>query len=152
MKKKSLPTVEIRLLQAGRLHGCLTETTAASLPQAVPATSDRYHKIVNFRPGRILPLYVLTRGSTLFVGSTKQAEGLQSISLPGGPYACITIRPKYGLFWAKSIAETKSWFLHEWLPASKYRPIGLEFELHSERTVGKNPTLDLFFALEKIPE
>ena len=44
------------------------------------------------------------------------------------------------------------WFFGEWLPASKYEAIGLEFELHSENSVGKMPTLELFFGLKKKEE
>ena len=154
--KKTIPQVEIRVLNAGKLHGFLGQTTPETLRKDIPALSARYQSLLESRAGHLLPLYVLTRDPdpsgrcTLFFGGPKPHPGLESIEMPAGPYARIVVRPKYGLFWDKAIAETKQWFYSQWLPNSPYRALDIIFEHHTEHTTAKQPTLELFFALEKI--
>lgn len=155
MNKKKTPKVEIRMLKAGRLHGFMKESCAETRKADIPALSTRYHEVLEMKPGHVLPLYVLTMSGdaagkyTLFIGGEKVDDGLDTLSMPGGPYARLVVRPKFSVFWAPAINEAKQWFFGEWLPASKYEAIGLEFELHSENSVGKMPTLELFFGLKK---
>ena len=155
MKKKKIPTVEIRMLKAGRLHGFMKTSSAETRKTDIPELSTRYHDALEMEPGHVLPLYVITKDRddagrhTLFIGGEKVDEKLDTLSMPEGPYARMVIRPKFSIFWAPAIAEAKQWFFSEWLPASGYEDINLEFELHSEKSVGKMPTLELFFGLKK---
>ena len=155
MKKKKIPTVEIRNLKAGRLHGCMKQSSAETRKADIPELSTRYHEVLEMKPGHVLPLYVITKDRdaagkhTLFIGGEKVEAKLDTLSMPEGPYARRVIRPKFSIFWAPAINEAKQWFFGEWLPASNFEFINLEFELHSEKSVGKMPTLELFFAMRK---
>ena len=150
---KKPPIVEIRSLKAGKLHGFSAETNEMNRRREITALATRYHELLG--PGKHLPLYVVSQNRapegnySLFFGGNPKNEAMQAIDMPAGPYARMVIRPKYGLFWGKAIAEARDWFFREWLPASNYTKKDLEFEHHSEKTIEKRPTLELFFALEK---
>lgn len=157
--KNKIPQVELRFLQAGKLHGFRGESSAQTFRKDLPALSVRYHSVLQSSPGKLLPLYVVTRDHdpasgrlTLFFGGNTANEALEDIDMPAGVYARMVLRPKYGLFWGKAIEEAKRWFYGEWLPQSKFSPLNLEFEHHTDRTTGKQPTLELFFALRKKEE
>ena len=154
--KKKVPVVEIRQLKAGRLHGFHAETTAQEMRKAIPELSTRDHKALEKTVRSVLPLYVITRDydpasgrQILFFGGEVPHDALEVLEMPGAPYARVLVKPKFSVFWAPAIAAAKKWFYEEWLPASGYESLNIEFELHSERSMEKNPVLELFFALRR---
>ena len=55
-----------------------------------------------------------------------------------------------GFMWGLSIGEAKRYFYKEWLPKSGFLPLNMEYEYHSEASKGKNPQIDILFAIEKL--
>ena len=106
------------------------------------------------KPASILPFYVVSKDydeatgrSILFIGTDNEHPALACCALPEGVYARMTIRPKLGFLWGMAIGEAKRYFYTTWLPASGYEAVNLEYELHTEKSVGKQPSVDLLFAI-----
>ncbi len=78
-------------------------------------------------------------------------KGLITFEIPANTYAVFTIRPKLNFLWDPIIGMTKKYIFTEWLPNSKYESnnsiIG-DFEYHDERSVSKNPSIDLYVAVK----
>ena len=64
----------------------------------------------------------------------------------------VTIKPKLGFLWGLSIGEAKKAFYTKWLPASDYLAHNMEYEYHTENSKGKNPQIDIHFAVQKRKE
>lgn len=133
------------------LWGVSNDKTAA---KDIPALSAAYHRALHTEAGGVLPFFVLSRnyvketgGFELFIGGLAEAPGLARLGLPAGPYGRVTVRPLLGLAWGPAIGRAKRYVYTRWLPGQPYRPLNLEFELHTEESVGKRPTVDLLFAL-----
>lgn len=93
----------------------------------------------NIGSKQVLPLYVISSGYDpknqdfdLFVASHTNFEGANTITLPAGIYAEISVRPLWGFLWGAAIGKTKRWFYQKWLPESDFEAENLEYELHRE--------------------
>ncbi len=77
--------------------------------------------------------------------------GLSKYEVPAIIYAIFTIRPKSRFAWGITMGRMKKFIYTEWLPKSGYRPSGIigDFELHDDRSLGKNPEIQLYVGLEK---
>ena len=138
-----------------RFYGLWTASGDRAVRRDIPRLSRRYHQISGL-PAPALPFLVLCRdydrrtgAFSLFVGGETEREGLEPFDLPAGLYARAEVRPLLGLFWGAAIGGAKREFYAKWLPASGYRPRNLEFEYHTARSVGRFPSVDLCFALER---
>lgn len=89
---------------------------------------------------------------TLFLGDDGSNRGLEQEILPAGLYAKLEIRPKLGFLWGPAIGAAKRWFYRKWLPASAFEAVNLEYELHTEKSIGKHPSIDLLFAVRRRAE
>jgi predicted transcriptional regulator YdeE len=79
-------------------------------------------------------------------------EGLQSFEIPPLTYAVFPIRPKSKFSWGITIGLTKKYIFRDWLPNSKYEAdnsILGDFEYHDERSLGRNPEIDLYIAIQE---
>lgn len=76
-------------------------------------------------------------------------EGLKGYEIPAMTYAIFSVRAKYKFLWGLEISRMKKYIFTDWLPNSKYKSPGIDFELHDERSSGKNPSIDLYIAIEK---
>ena len=79
------------------------------------------------------------------------SPGLKPFEIPAGTYAVFAVRPKNKLGWPVAIAATKRLAYQDWLPGSAYEPAGGavdDFEYHDERSVSKNPEIDLYVAIK----
>lgn len=110
----------------------------------------------NIGSKKVLPLYILSREYdpksgyfTLFAGGEKPADGLEKEILPAGLYAEIEVKPLLGLFWGAAIGRAKRWFYTVWLPKSEFAPLGFEYELHTEKSLGRGGSISLLFAVER---
>lgn len=119
----------------------------------------RLSAMLEAKAGDILPLYVVSKDYkadngdfTLFLGGEAQAAELEAEVLPGGIYARLEIRPRFRFLWGAAVGAAKRWFYTQWLPASPYEAVNLEYELHTETAMGKHPTASLFFAIRKKAE
>ncbi|WP_302389897.1 GyrI-like domain-containing protein [Eggerthella sinensis] len=120
----------------------------------IPRLSKAYHAVAGRSEGTVLPYFILSRaydeqsGSfELFVGGTEEAAGLERCTIPAGAYARLTVKPKLGFLWGAAVGEAKRYLYTTWLPASGYGALNLEYEYHTERSIGKHPTVDILFAL-----
>lgn len=81
-------------------------------------------------------------------------NGLYYYEVPALTYAIFPIRPKSKLAWGITMGRMKRHIYSEWLPKSGYTPSKIigDFELHDDRSLGKNPEINLYVAIEqKIP-
>lgn len=74
---------------------------------------------------------------------------LETFVIPGGVYGKVTVKPKMGFMWGLSIGEAKRSFYTGWLSQSDYLPLNMEYEYHTETSMGKNPQIDILFAVRK---
>ncbi len=80
-------------------------------------------------------------------------EGLTSYEIPALTYAVFPVRPKSRLAWGITMGRMKKFIFREWLPKSGYEVSDIigDFELHDERSLGKNPEIQLYVALSSGP-
>lgn len=104
----------------------------------------------------VLPFYVLSRNYDvksrniqLFIGGTMKNKKLEYQVIPAGKYACITVRPKLGFLWGAAVGEAKTYFYTKWIPDSMYEALNLEYEYHTEESMGRHPSVDIMFAVRK---
>lgn len=116
--------------------------------------SRRYYQATASKAGEVLPFVVLCRQyeaqsgqCELFIGSTEPGQELASVTLASGFYAEMTIRPFLGRFWGAAIGRAKRWFYTKWLPESDYEAVNLEYEYHTQDSVGAKPFITLIFAI-----
>ncbi len=78
--------------------------------------------------------------------------GLIAFEIPALTYAIFPIRPKNRFGWAIGIAAVKQYAYTSWMPSSGYEPAGIidDFEYHDERSVSKNPEIDLYVAIRSV--
>ena len=77
-------------------------------------------------------------------------EGLQVYEIPALTYAVFPIRPKSRFAWAITMGRMKRFIYTKWLPNSGYElseNFG-DFELHDDRSLGKNPEIQLYVGLK----
>ena len=81
-------------------------------------------------------------------------KGLIAFEIPVKTYAVFTIHPKFKFLWGPTIGLTKKYIFTEWLPNSKYdsdHEIIGDFEYHDQRSISKNPSIELYIPIrEKI--
>jgi len=77
-------------------------------------------------------------------------DQLQQYEIPALTYAVFTIRPKSKMAWGITMGRMKRFIYSEWLPKSGYEPSDIigDFELHDDRSLGKNPEIQLYVALK----
>lgn len=146
---------KVRIIEQNEqvIFGLSTESSDQSQIRDIPALSRRFY--ARFI-GKVLPFYVvsrdydpLTKRFTLFVGGKLRLynKDLQQMILPAGSYGKIEVRPKFGFLWGPAIGEAKQWFYTRWLPKTGWEPVNLEYELHTARSTGKQPTVAILFAI-----
>lgn len=65
----------------------------------------------------------------------------------GGIYGKVVVKPKLGFLWGLAVGEAKRYFYVQWLPASDYDALHMEYELHTEKSVPKKPVIALYIAI-----
>lgn len=147
--------VEITPREALTLYGVRSPGNDKTIAADIRRLSAAYRTVTSFRKGAVWPFFVLTRNYDpqtrnfeLFSGSDTPADGLETLQLPAGEYAKITVRPVWGFLWGLAIGRAKRRFYTEWLPSSPYRPLNLEYEYHTaQKSTGRHPSVDLLFAV-----
>ena len=101
-------------------------------------------------PHWILYLWiVVSKNCEMLIGGDIVHDNLESFILPAGDYAIITIKPKMGFLWGASVGEAKRYFYTKWLLENPYEALNMEYEYHTEKAIGKHPTIDIIFAIRK---
>jgi predicted transcriptional regulator YdeE len=136
------------------LHGLWTQSGDGTVAKDIDALSKKYHAAVGKVADSVLPFFVLSKDYdresgrfSLFVGGLIPHEGLELFPLPEGLYAQTTVRPKLGFLWGLAIGEAKRNFYTKWLPSSGYAAVNMEYEYHTEKSIGKKPEIEMFFSL-----
>lgn len=137
------------------LYGVWMVSDDRSISRDIARLSKRYYAVSGKRAGFVLPFYVLSKDydqSTgrfrLFIGSDAPAAGLDEFIIPKGRRAKISVRPKLGFLWGLSIGEAKRFFYTKWLPACGLSALNMEYELHTEKSLGAGATVELLFVVE----
>lgn len=143
-------------LQEQTYYGVWGSANDKTVAQDIRMLAKIYHPTTTSSQEYEWPYVVLsknynpqTRNFDLFIGGTSPRDNMNSLVLPAGKYASITIKPKWGFLWGVAIGTAKRYFYNTWLPQSSYRPLNLEYELHTECSVGKHPTVDIIFAIQE---
>lgn len=146
--------VNIEYIEQQTLYGLWQKSNDKTISKDIKALSKQYHAAVSMLEGKVLPYYVLSRNYNeqsrdfeLYIGSVIGKDGLQRVVIPAGEYAKITVKPKLGFLWGASVGEAKQYFYTKWLPASSFKALNMEYEYHTEKSVGKQPTIDIIFAI-----
>ncbi|MDO5518151.1 MAG: effector binding domain-containing protein [Clostridium sp.] len=146
--------VNILRLENQTIYGVWKNSNDKTVSEDIKSLSEKYNSIISSSEESPLPFYVLSRNYNqetkdfeIFVGSTTQRDNLESLMLPAGEYASITIKPKFGFLWGTSIGEAKRYFYTKWLPETPYNSKNIEYEYHTEKSKGKHPAVDIIFAI-----
>lgn len=152
-----MPIEVISVKQEGQqIYGLWAKSSDKAVSKDIPTLSKKYYDILAVQPGAVLPFFVLSQNYDvssgefdLFIGGKVNHEQLQDYQLPEGSYGRIVVKPKLGFLWGKAIGEAKRYFYSKWLPASDYEALNMEYEFHTEKSLGKKPEIDLLFAIKE---
>ena len=138
------------------IYGLWMNSSDKTISKDIPALSKRYYDVIGKMPESVLPFYVLSKDYDetsgrfrLFIGGEVQHEQLDAHGLPAGDYGKITVKPKLGFIWGLAVGEAKRYFYTKWLPASEYKALNMEYEYHTEKSIGKKQEIDILFSIEK---
>lgn len=141
------------------VYGLWIASSDKTIAKDIPALSKKYYGVVGKSSGSVLPFFVLSKNyneSTgkfdLFIGGEMAYESLDEYVLPEGTYGKIAVKPKLGFVWGLAVGEAKRHFYTKWIPSSNYEALNMEYEYHTEKSMGKKPEIDLLFAIKKKQE
>ena len=144
--------VEILEIDKTVIYGILKKSNDKTIAKDITELSKEYNNIV--KKEKVLPYFILsknyneqTKDFDMFIGSTLDNKQLEQFIITKGIYAKITIKPKLGFLWGAAVGEAKKYFYTDWINNSKYKPLNMEYEYHTEKSIGKNPTVDIIFAI-----
>lgn len=148
--------VSIEYIEQQTIYGLWQKSNDRTISKDINALSKQYYDVVSMPEGKVLPYFVLSRNYNeqthdfeLFIGSVIDKSDLESYVLLASEYAKITVKPKLGFLWGASIGEAKKYFYTKWLPTSSFEAVNLEYEYLTERSIVKQPTIDIIFAIKK---
>lgn len=148
--------VDIEYIELQKIYGIWQKSNDKTVSKDIKTLSKKYITTVSMTRKMVLPYFVLSKdydavsnNFEMFIGGYISNSNLESLILPAGEYAKITVKPKLGFLWGASIGEAKRYFYTKWLPKSNYEALNMEYEYHTEKSTGNNPTIDLIFAIQK---
>lgn len=156
--KMIMSSLEVRIeyIEQQTIYGLWQRSNDKTISKDIKALSKQYYAVVSTPEGKVLPYFVLSRNYKeqshdfeLFIGSVINKGGLESYVLTAGEYAKITVKPKLGFLWGASIGEAKQYFYTKWLPTSSFEALNLEYEYHTEKSMEKQPAIDIIFAVQR---
>ncbi len=149
---------EIKIVQMEddvMIYGLTVKSSDKGQSKDIPKLSDKFYTQSKQEANKLFPFYVLskdyneqTQEFQLFIAGPKDFEGSSKIVLPKGSYAIMTIKPKLNFIWGLAIGQAKTFFYRQWLPQSQYTGLNMEYECHTEKSVSRHPTIDLYFAIK----
>lgn len=148
--------VKIDFIETRTIYGLWKKTNDKTIGKDINSLSQKYHEIISIPKGKVLPYFVLSKNYDekskdfeMLIGGNIAHDNLESYTLPARDYAIITVKPKMGFLWGASIGEAKRYFYSKWLLENPYEALNMEYEYHTEKTIGKHPTIDIIFAISK---
>ncbi|WP_040198235.1 hypothetical protein [Candidatus Soleaferrea massiliensis] len=150
------PEVRLERFEEITLFGLWGRSNDRTISRDISELAAVYHLKTNTKDTEILPFFVLSRNydarsgdAGLYMGGLARKDALEKLILPEGGYTVMTIRPKHKAFWGMAVRAAKRYFYTKWLPLSGYRAENMEYEYHTVKSIGKKPSVDLVFAVEK---
>lgn len=147
--------ITIHMQPQRTLYGLWETSSDRTIAKDIPRLSQKYYTAAGKTPKSVLPFYVLTKDYDpksgvfqLFIGGELENSALERYCLPEAVYGKVFVRPRFGFLWGFAVGKTKRDFYTKWLPESGYEPLNMEYEYHTEKSVGKKAEIDLFFALK----
>lgn len=149
---------EVRVEQMGErvVYGVGAASNDRTLAHDIDRLAKAHAEAAGAPAGGSVPLFVVSHAydpsagdCELFVGGEAEADGLERFAIPAGAYARIELAPALRALWGASVGKAKRWLYTTWLPTSGYVALNLEYEHHTEKTLGRRPRVDLLFAIEK---
>ena len=144
--------VEISEISEVKIYGFSKKSNDKTIAKDIHELSVKFYGIMNKKP--VIPYFILsknydikTKDFEMFIGSIYENTLFTQYIIPEGKYAKITVRPKLGFMWGLSIGEAKRYFYTIWLKNSKYEPLNMEYEYHTEKSIGKKPAIDILFSI-----
>jgi hypothetical protein len=154
MNKLNFTVIEQKESQT--IWGLRSQSNDKTQSKDIPALSKKYHAAIGKNRDEEIPFFILsqdynqtTRDFQLMIGGLTEHVNLEIHEIPKGLYGKITVKPKLGFLWGLAIGEAKKSFYTAWLPQSDYVPLNMEYEYHTEASLGKNPQIELLFAIRK---
>jgi Bacterial transcription activator, effector binding domain. len=144
--------VEILEIDKTAIYGLSKISNDKTIAKDITELSKQYKDIV--KNETVLPYFILsknyneqTKDFEMLVGGTLEGKQLEQYIISKGKYAKITIKPKFGFLWGLSVGEAKRYFYTDWIKSSNYKPLNMEYEYHTEKSIGKKPTIDIIFSI-----
>ena len=144
--------VEIIEISEITIYGFWKKSNDKTISKDINELSAKFHSIIKEKP--VIPFFVLsknynekTRDFDMFIGSIYENTLFEQHIISKGKYAKMTIRPKFGFIWGLSIGAAKRYFYTKWLKNNKYKSLNMEYEYHTEKSIGKKPTIDIIFSI-----
>ena len=141
------------------IFGVYKKSNDKTQAKDISAISKKYYEAIGMRSGEVIPFFVVskdynesTKDFQLLIGGLIENENLETFVIPKGTYGKVTVKPKMGFAWGLSIGEAKRVFYTNWLPKSEYSSLNMEYEYHTDISIGKNPQIDILFAIKKRSE
>lgn len=148
--------VRVEQMRERVVYGVGATSNDRTLSRDIDRLAKAHAEAVGAPTGGAVPLFVVSHGydpatgdCELFVGGEVEADGLERFVVPEGAYARLELAPALRVLWGASVGKAKRWLYTTWLPTSGYVALNLEYELHTEKTLGRRPRVDLLFAVEK---
>jgi len=136
------------------VYGLRQKSNDKTQSKDIPSLSEKYYAVVEKGRGEVIPFFVVskdydenTRDFSLFIGGFHANENLKTLTIPKGLFIKTTIKPKMGFLWGLLIGKVKRTFYTDWLLKSDYTALNMEYEYHTEASMGKNPQIDILFAV-----
>jgi len=144
--------VEILEIDKITIYGLAKMSNDKTVAKDINELAKQYKDIV--KKEKVLPFFVLsknyneqTKDFDMFIGSTVESKELEQYIIPKGKYAKIIIKPKLGFWWGLSVGEAARYFYTNWIKSSNYKSLNMEYEYHTEKSIGKKPTIDMIFSI-----
>ena len=144
--------VEIIELDEIKIYGFSKRSNDKALPKDIKELSSKYHNIIDKKPK--IPFFVLsrdydikTKDLEIFIGSIYENKAFEQYTIPKGKFAKMTIKPKLGFLWGLSIGEAKRHFYIKWIKNNKFKPLNMEYEYHTEKSLSNKPTIEIIFSI-----
>ena len=144
--------VEILEIDKTTIYGLSKMSNDKTISKDITKLSKQYKDII--KNETVLPYFILsknyneqTKDFEILIGGTLEIKQLEQYIISKGKYAKITIKPKFGFLWGLSVGEAKRYFYTNWIKNSNYKPSNMEYEYHTEKSIGKKPTIDIIFSI-----
>lgn len=148
------PEIDIVELMKGMvLFGLWRDSDLRLVRRDVSGMMGLYREFLEpgeFEQGRV---FVVTENDRLdgefrlFVGGERMFPELEQAWIPPGLFAHLVLRPRLGIAWPAAVRRAKRHFYSTWLPGSGMRSGGVDFQLLSAESHGKQPRSHLYFSV-----